>query len=113
MFFLAGVFCLTNAIKAEIAFYPYLWDYGNMAKTTIEISDSLLIRAKKKAIELGKPLRTIVESALRQYLSHISTNKRPVELSKRFHWSVVRGGIAEGLDIASRVKMHEWLSRHK
>jgi Arc/MetJ family transcription regulator len=37
-------------------------------KTTIEISDPLLARAKQHARKLGKPLRALVEEGLRRVL---------------------------------------------
>jgi hypothetical protein len=37
-------------------------------KTTIEISDALLVRAKRHARKLGKPLRALVEEGLRRVL---------------------------------------------
>ena len=37
-------------------------------KTTIEISDQLLARAKRHARKLGKPLRALVEEGLRRIL---------------------------------------------
>lgn len=37
-------------------------------KTTIEISDALLVRAKRHAHAVGKPLRAIVEDGLRKVL---------------------------------------------
>jgi hypothetical protein len=37
-------------------------------KTTIDIHDGLLARAKKHARRVGKPLRTIVEEGLRRVL---------------------------------------------
>lgn len=44
---------------------------GNMAfmKTTLDIHDELLVRAKRHAKEAGKPLRAIVEEGLRNILS--------------------------------------------
>jgi hypothetical protein len=38
-------------------------------KTTIEIADDVLMRAKRQAQREGKTLREVVESALRQQLS--------------------------------------------
>ncbi|MGH7447841.1 MAG: DUF2191 domain-containing protein [Longimicrobiales bacterium] len=37
-------------------------------KTTVEISDALLARAKRHARKVGKPLRAIVEEGLRRVL---------------------------------------------
>ena len=38
-------------------------------KTTLDIHDELLVRAKRYARETGRPLRALVEDALRQVLS--------------------------------------------
>ncbi len=38
-------------------------------KTTIEIQDELLLRAKRHALRTGRPLRAVVEEGLRQVLS--------------------------------------------
>jgi hypothetical protein len=37
-------------------------------KTTVEISDALLIRAKRHARKVGRPLRALIEDGLRQVL---------------------------------------------
>ena len=41
---------------------------GNM-KTTLDIHDELLARAKRHAKKTGRPLRAVVEDGLRQILS--------------------------------------------
>ena len=38
-------------------------------KTTLDIHDELLLRAKRRAKETGRPLRSLVEEGLRQVLS--------------------------------------------
>ena len=45
-------------------------------RTTIEIADALLRRAKKKAAESGQTLREVVETALRAYLSGSPPGRR-------------------------------------
>ena len=42
-------------------------------KTTLDIHDDLLIRAKRHARRLGRPLRAVVEEGLRQVLATRST----------------------------------------
>ena len=44
---------------------------GNMAtvKTTLDIQDELLVRAKRHAQSTGRPLRAVVEEGLRHVLS--------------------------------------------
>ena len=37
-------------------------------KTTVEISDALLVRAKRHARKVGRPLRALIEDGLRQIL---------------------------------------------
>ena len=79
-------------------------------KTTIEISDEVLIEAKKKAAELRCSLRSLVEQALRRHLRGLRA--RPA--SKRgLKWVTVDGGLAPGLDVSDRAAMHEWLRDHR
>ena len=44
-------------------------------KTTLDIHDELLIRAKRHAKETGRPLRAVVEEGLQQVLAE--TSERP------------------------------------
>lgn len=44
-------------------------------KTTIDIHDELLIRAKRHARETGRPLRAVVEEGLRQVLSSSQSDR--------------------------------------
>jgi hypothetical protein len=78
-------------------------------KTTIELPDDLLIRAKKRAAELRRPLRALVEAGLRSQLEQA----RPKEPGRRrIRWVTVPGGLPADLDVADRERMHEWLRRH-
>ena len=45
-------------------------------KTTIDIQDELLARAKRYARHTGRPLRAVVEDGLRQVLSDSTRNTR-------------------------------------
>ena len=52
--------------------------YGFMVigmKTTVELPDNLLIEAKKKAAELRRPLKSLIEEGLRSELQMLSTAK--------------------------------------
>lgn len=44
-------------------------------KTTLDIKDDLLVRAKKFAKRSGKPLRAVVEDSLRRTLSEAEEQK--------------------------------------
>lgn len=44
-------------------------------KTTLEIRDELLVRAKKLARRTGRPLRAVVEEGLRRVLEEGATRK--------------------------------------
>lgn len=78
---------------------------------TIEIADNLILKAKKKALELGRPLRVIVEAALRSYLSNILTNKAEKGRERKIRWITVAGGLPADFDISSREKMHYRIPR--
>ena len=51
-----------------------------LVKTTLEIQDELLLRAKRLSKRVGKPLRALVEEGLRRVLSEQSGNVAPYEL---------------------------------
>ena len=74
-------------------------------KTTIDIVDDLLVRAKQLAAEERKPLRRIVEEGLALRLSNAVPGRRsPIQ------WVTVPGGVPEAT--GSREAMYEWLERH-
>ena len=78
-------------------------------KTTVDVPDELLIRAKKRAAELRRPLRSLVADGLRAQLAEGRYGSRVVR--KRLRWVTVEGGLPTGLDLGDRAKMHEWLRR--
>ncbi|MGD0140759.1 MAG: DUF2191 domain-containing protein [Tepidisphaeraceae bacterium] len=78
-------------------------------KTTIELPDELLIAAKKRAAELRRPLRKLVEDGLRQQLSAGRGAGRPKR--KKFRWVVAKGGLPPGVDVSDRTSLHDWLRK--
>jgi hypothetical protein len=66
-------------------------------RTTIEIRDELFRQAKRRAADEGAPLRQIVESALRLYLS-VRGKRGPY----RFKWGTDRGRLLPGVVIEDR-----------
>jgi|HubBroStandDraft_1064217.scaffolds.fasta_scaffold150265_2 hypothetical protein len=78
-------------------------------KTTVDLPDGLVIAAKKRAAEERTTLRKILESGLRRELD-ASSRRVP---AKRLRLVVSKGGLPPGLDLSSRVTMHEWLTRNE
>ena len=78
-------------------------------KTTIELPDELLIRAKKRAAELRRPLRALVEAGLRRQLEEGQARKRR---RGTIRWVTAPGGLPKDLDVADRDRMYDWLRRH-
>ena len=77
-------------------------------KTTVELPDALFVAVKKKAAEDRTTLRAILERALRRELGdRRSPRTRPPHSAIR--WVTVKGGVPEGLDVADRAAMHDWL----
>jgi len=80
-------------------------------KTTIDLPDDLLIEAKKAAAERRTTIRALVELGLRHELKAGAAKagkRRP-----KIKWVTVGGGVPEGLDVADRENMTDWLSRDR
>ena len=77
-------------------------------KTTLEIPDEQLIRAKQVAAERRQPLRALLEEGLRAVLRE----PKPAGRKKRVRLITVKGGLPQDLDLSDREKMHEWISRN-
>jgi hypothetical protein len=75
-------------------------------RTTIDIGDELLRRAKKRAADEGVPLRDVVESALRGYLS-----TRPRQGRYRLKWSTERGRMLPGVNLDDRDALFDLMDR--
>jgi hypothetical protein len=67
-------------------------------KTTVEIADTLLVRAKRHARKVGKPLRALIEDGLRRVLEEDQGAAATYRLADR---SVGRAGGDNPLDSLS------------
>jgi len=66
-------------------------------RTTVDITDELLRRAKNQAADQGVPLREVIEAALRQYLS---AGRRRARF--RLSWAVEDGRLQPGVNLDDR-----------
>ena len=66
-------------------------------RTTIEIGDELLRQAKRQAADEKRPLRAVVEAALRAYLG-----KRRLRGGYRLRWRTEKGRLRPGVRLHDR-----------
>lgn len=78
-------------------------------KTTIDIPDDLMIRAKKRAVELRKPLRELVIEGLREQLRPTPTSA--TSKKKTIRWVATNGGVPPNLNVANREELAVWFQR--
>lgn len=78
-------------------------------KVTIELPDALHLEAKKRALEQRRPLRALVEEALREALARKPAPAR----RKKICWTTAPGGLPPGLDVSSREKMYAWIEKDR
>jgi hypothetical protein len=81
-------------------------------KATVELPDELVIEAKKRAAELRRPLRELVERGLRAELRRGDGDRGERRRRVKLTWITVDGGLPPGVDVADRDAMHEWLRTH-
>jgi len=72
-------------------------------KTTLDMDDELLRRAKKQAAEDGVTLRTFVEEALRARMLPAMSSREPFRLAL----PVIEGHGAPAVDIADRDALYD------
>jgi hypothetical protein len=78
-------------------------------KISVELSEGLLLEAKRKALETRTTLRDILERALRRELR--KGDGRPPRRPRRIRWVTSAGGLPPGLDISDRSKMWDWMQK--
>ena len=70
-------------------------------RTTVDLADDLMRRAKKRAADDGVPLRAVVEAALRTYLG----GSRPAGKRYRLVWRPEKGRLRPGVRLDSRAAL--------
>jgi hypothetical protein len=78
-------------------------------KTTVDLPDDLLIRAKKHAVDSHTPLRVLIERGLRRELAASSANRRGQRIARKIRWIVTPGGLPPGVDVADRSSLQDWI----
>lgn len=78
-------------------------------KTTVDLPDDLLIRAKKRAVETRTTLRVLIERGLRRELAASSAGQRAGRSAPKIRWVVAPGGLPPGLDVSDRSSMDDWI----
>jgi len=75
-------------------------------KTTIDIPDALMIRAKKRAVELRRPVRELVIEGLRARLEKPARTSRH-QATTSIRWVIHEGGTPPAINLADRTEMHQ------
>ena len=77
-------------------------------KTTVDLPDELLVRAKKQAAETRTPLRLLIERGLRRELAD---RGRPPSnaVPRKVRWVVAPGGLPPGVDVSDRSSLVTWM----
>jgi hypothetical protein len=68
-------------------------------KTTINIDNNLLLRAKRYALESGNTLTRLIEEGLNNLLKHVHLIKTS---GYKLKWKTFKGSILPGVDISDR-----------
>ena len=77
-------------------------------RTTLDIADEVLRQAKKRAADDGVPLREVVETALRSFLS-----SRRARGTYKLQWSTDRGRLRPGVDLDDRNALFDVMDGRK
>jgi hypothetical protein len=80
-----------------------------LVKTTVNLDDALLRLAKRRAAEIGVPLRAFIEDALRARLAPRADRREKLE----FDLPVVRGTAPPAVDVADRDALYDLMERDR
>ena len=78
-------------------------------KTTIDLPDDLLIRAKIHAARKRKTLKELIVAGLRHQLEQEQSSGKSIR--RQIRWVTVEGGMPKGIDPANRESLANILSR--
>ena len=92
--------------NARCRIYGYLI-LSNHMKTTLDMDDDLMRRAKQQAAADGVTLRTFVEDALRARLLPATPKRAPFKLTL----PVIEGHAPPAVDIADREALYDLMER--
>jgi hypothetical protein len=79
-----------------------------LVRPTLTLDDDVLKLAKKLARDQERPLKDVINEALRQGLAMGEARRRPVY---RFRLKMVEGRLLPGVDLTDRDKLFELLER--
>jgi hypothetical protein len=77
-------------------------------RTTLTLDDDVLKAARRRAREQDRPLKDVINQALRQGLALDSGRPQP---SYTFRLKTIEGRLLPGVDLADRDKLFELLDR--
>lgn len=79
-----------------------------LMRTTLTLDDDVLKAAKRVARERDRPLKDVINDALRQGLALGESRNRP---AYAFRLKTVGGRLLPGVDLADRDKLYEVMER--
>ena len=78
-------------------------------KTTVDIRDDLLMRAKQVAAARHQSLKSVIEDSLHARLGQEGWAGHRGGRQRTIKWVTARGGLPKGLNVTNRAEMHEWI----
>jgi hypothetical protein len=78
-------------------------------RTTVDLNDDLLRRAKKRAADEGVPLREVIEAALRGHLEGAGRRRE----SYRLRWRTEKGKLRPGVRLDDRGALFDLMGERK
>jgi len=75
-----------------------------LVRTTLTLDDDVLRMARRRAAEAGRPLKDVINEALRAGLREGATRRRP---AYTFTLKTVTGRVMPGVDLTDRDKLFD------